>query len=119
VFLLFNTLYYRFVEGRAYSDMLDAWLIFFIMASVMLMLRAKEKGRLLDWLAAGLVGGLAFLSKTYLGLTPLGICGILFIAGVTRRIERSPRFLDSLVFTGGYLLAALPINIIHYHSCPK
>lgn len=98
------------------AAMIDVTATFFITLSIFLFLRAKEKNRNISYLPAGLVTGLAIMTKGAIGFMPLVIMGVYDLYLLVFRINKDfKKLIVSYIFmTLGTLAVALPWHLIMY-----
>ena len=84
----FNVCTFSLTHGYLYSDHIDITLLFWVEVACYLLVKAAKTGNFWYVVASGVAQGLAYLSKSYLGMVTFGIMGVLWFL---RRI----RFLDN------------------------
>lgn len=80
----FNVCTFNLIHGYLYSDHIDVTLLFWVEVSCYLLVKATKTGKLRYVIASGIAQGLAYLSKSYLGMVVFGIMGVLWFL---RRIK--------------------------------
>lgn len=108
--LLALPLGWTFVQGRFISDDLDVQLAGFMCVAMLCLFRSVEL-KSLKWAAlAGAATGAGILVKFVLGLTPLGVAGVLWVLALFK-LCAGPRFRELAVMTLTTLAVALPWNL--------
>ncbi|MBM3238542.1 hypothetical protein FJZ31_19785 [Candidatus Poribacteria bacterium] len=84
----FNVCTFNLTHGYLYSDHIDITLLFWVELACYFLIKAAKTGKLWYVIASGVAQGIAYLSKSYLGMVTFGIMGVLWFL---KRV----RFLDS------------------------
>ncbi|MFQ6039431.1 MAG: ArnT family glycosyltransferase [Candidatus Poribacteria bacterium] len=74
----FNVCTFNLVHGYLYSDHIDIALLFWVEVACYLLVKAAKTGKFWYVVGSGIAQGLAYLSKSYLGMVAFGIMGVLW-----------------------------------------
>lgn len=107
------------VQGIFFGDVTDATLAGFVTLSMALLVHAVRTGSLGYAAAAGAATGVAFLCKSVLGLTPLGVAGLLWIFGLIGRGLPGLRLSQLGLFAAAAVAVAAPWNLYAWTQWPE
>jgi 4-amino-4-deoxy-L-arabinose transferase len=124
----FNPFLFASIHGYQFSDHVDIALLFWVELSCWLLLRALRTGVAAWYALSGVALGLAYLTKSFVALVPLGIAGVVWLAtrfemlDVERcriRLRDMALVLATAVGTAvpwvAYALARHPVEYLHEH----
>lgn len=104
-------------QGRYIGDVTDITLAAFICLAVVTLVRSIENDSWKWALVSGAATGVAYLCKTFLSLTPLGIAGVMFGLSLFG-FCRGPRLKSLLAMFAGTVAVAGPWNLYAYVTWP-
>jgi len=85
----FNVCTFNLTHGYLYSDHIDITLLFWVELACYFLVKAAKTGKFWYVIASGVAQGLAYLSKSYLGMVTFGIMGVLWFLKRIRFLDNS------------------------------
>ena len=87
----FNPFLFASVHGYRYSDHIDIALLLWVQVSCWFLLRGIRSGKKMNYIFSGVAMGIAYLSKSYLGLIIFGLAAVVWFIAMFKRIFRKYR----------------------------
>ncbi len=118
----FNACSFRLIHGYLFSDHVDIALLFWVEASCYLLVRALLSGSSRTHISCGVAQGLAYLSKSYLGLLAFGISLAMWLLARLRRFPEQKHpvtFRHLLIQFAAILVTIAPWSIYALIKYPK
>ncbi|MGV3625572.1 MAG: ArnT family glycosyltransferase [Archangium sp.] len=105
-------------QGRFVSDVLEVELAGWICLAMLCLARGVSTGRLRWWLVAGAFTGGAMVTKGVLGMTPIGVAGLLWLFGLRGWAKRTS-FIGVVAMIFVCLALAMPWSLYASHRWPQ